>query len=165
MSGADADAVRRLLAAVTKRDTDASRRSCIREIEAHGRRGPFRGVDEVGRLGEARRRRLTSARVELDERAPGRRPHVAADARRQWRWKESGEVATEDRFGVLFEFRDGRIYRWRQDFGSIIDAIEAIPAERATEYAGRMAEAPSTEAVSARLAEIREGLTLLADYL
>jgi len=28
-----------------------------------------------------------------------------------------------------------------------------------------MAEAPSTEAVSERIAEIREGLTLLADYL
>lgn len=28
-----------------------------------------------------------------------------------------------------------------------------------------MAEAPSKEAVSARIAEIREGLTLLADYL
>jgi len=28
-----------------------------------------------------------------------------------------------------------------------------------------MAEAPSTEAVSSRIAEIRQGLTLLADYL
>jgi hypothetical protein len=28
-----------------------------------------------------------------------------------------------------------------------------------------MAEAPSKEVVSARIAEIREGLTLLADYL
>ena len=74
-----------------------------------------------------------SSRVELDElRQVGDR-YVAADARRQWCWKESGEVATEDRFGALFEFRDGRIYRWRQDFGSIIDALEAIPAERTAE--------------------------------
>jgi len=29
---------------------------------------------------------------------------------------------------VLFELRDGRVYRWRQDFETIVDAIEAIEA-------------------------------------
>ena len=35
-------------------------------------------------------------------------------------------AADEAPFGVLFEFRDGKIIRWRQNFPSIIDAIEAI---------------------------------------
>jgi len=35
-------------------------------------------------------------------------------------------VADEAPFGVLFELRDGQVYRWRQNFPSIIDAIEAI---------------------------------------
>ena len=133
MSGADADAVRRLLAAVTDRDMDAVAAELHPEIEAHGRRGPFRGVDEVVGWSKPNDAGYLSSRVELDElRQVGDR-YVAADARRQWCWKESGEVATEDRFGALFEFRDGRIYRWRQDFGSIIDALEAIPAERTAE--------------------------------
>ena len=81
-------------------------------------------------------------------------------ARRQWRWKDDPEtVADETPFGILFELRDGLVYRWRQNFASIIEAM------RRSEYAGRMAEAPSTEAVSSRIAEIREQLTLLADYL
>ena len=35
----------------------------------------------------------------------------------------------------------------------------------ATDYAGSMAEPHSPEAVSSRIAQIRDGLTLLADYL
>jgi hypothetical protein len=34
-----------------------------------------------------------------------------------------------------------------------------------TDYAGSMAEPHSPEAVSSRIAQIRDGLTLLADYL
>ncbi len=45
---------------------------------------------------------------------------------------------------------------------------DAVEAERRAGYTSKIravAEAVSRESVSARLAEVREGLTLLADYL
>lgn len=54
--------------------------------------------------------------------------YVAVDARRQWLWKEDGELGAEDRFGVLLEFRDGLVYRWHQEYPTIIEAIDSIPA-------------------------------------
>ena len=60
----------------------------------------------------------------------------------------------------LFGFRDGRVVRaGARHCASIIDAIDAIPIS-----CGAWRR-PVKEAVSTRLAEIREGLTLLADYL
>ena len=53
---------------------------------------------------------------------------VAVAARRLWSWAETGDVADEQRFGVLFRVRDGRVVHWDQTFDSMTDAIEAIPA-------------------------------------
>ena len=99
------------------------------EIEAQGRRGPFRGIEAVVGWARPNDDGYLHSRIELDElREVGDR-YVAADARRQWCWEETGEVAAEDRFGALFELRDGLVYRWHQEFPTIIDAIESIPAE------------------------------------
>jgi hypothetical protein len=121
-------AIERLLAALTARDMATAAAQLHPEIQAHGRRGPFRGIDEVIGWATPNDEGHLMSRVKVDElREIGH--FVAVDARRLWCWRENGEVAAEDRFGALFELRDGRIYRWRQDFASIIDAIEAIPAE------------------------------------
>ena len=98
------------------------------EVEAQGRRGPFRGVDAVVEWARPNDEGHLSSHIEIDDlREVGDR-YVAVDARRQWLWKENGEMGAEDRFGVLFEFRDGLVYRWHQEYPSIIDAIESIPA-------------------------------------
>jgi hypothetical protein len=98
------------------------------EVEAQGRRGPFRGVAAVVEWARPNDEGHLSSHIEIDElREVGDR-YVAVDARRQWLWKENGEMGAEDRFGALFEFRDGLVYRWHQEYPSIIDAIEAIPA-------------------------------------
>jgi hypothetical protein len=120
------ETVERLLTALSSRDMDTVATQLHPEIEAHGRRGPFRGVEAVLRWAKPNDEGSLSSRIEVDELREVGSQYVAADARRQWCWRETGEVAAEDRFGALFEFRDGLIYRWRQDFASIIDAIDAI---------------------------------------
>jgi limonene-1,2-epoxide hydrolase len=121
-----AQTVERLLAALSARDMETAAAQLHPEIEARGQRGPFRGIEEVVGWAKPNDEGSLSSRIEVDEvREIGDR-YVAADARRVWCWQESGEVAAEDPFGALFELRDGLIYRWRQDFASIIDAIDAI---------------------------------------
>ena len=100
--------------------------SCTPRSRPKGGGARSAGVDEVVGWAKPNDDGHLISRVEVDElREVGER-HVAADARRQWRWKEDDELAAEDRFGALFEFRDGAIVGWRQDFASIIDAIDAI---------------------------------------
>ena len=116
-----------LLDALTARDMAAAAAQLHPEIEARGKRGPFRGIEAVVAWATPNDEGHLTSRIVVDElQEVG--SHVAADARRQWCWKEDGQVAAEDRFGALFELRDGLVYRWRQDFASIIDAIDAIEA-------------------------------------
>jgi ketosteroid isomerase-like protein len=122
----NADSVRRLLAALRARDAEATEAELHPKIVATGDKGSFEGVDAVVGWAKPSDDGHLVSRVEVDEiREVGDR-HVAVDARRQWRWKEDDELADEARFGILFELRDGRVYLWRQDFASIIDAIDAI---------------------------------------
>jgi hypothetical protein len=123
------DAVARLLAALRARDGEAVAAELHPEIVATGDKGSFEGVDSVVGWAKPSDDGHLVSRVEVDEvREVGDR-HVAVAARRQWRWKEEPDkVADEAPFGVLFEFRDGLVYRWRQNFASIIDAVDAIEA-------------------------------------
>jgi ketosteroid isomerase-like protein len=123
-----AETVRRLQAALTARDAEATAAELHPEIVATGDKGTFEGVDAVVGWAKPSDDGHLVSRVEADEIREVGDHHVAVDARRQWRWKESDELADEARFGILFELRDGKIYRWRQNFPSIIDAIDAIGA-------------------------------------
>lgn len=124
--GANAAVVEALLEALRTRDHDSAASRLHSEVEAKGIRGTLRGVDAVVGWAKPSSGGELVSRVEVDEvREVGLR-HVAVAARRQWRWREQDELADEAEFGVLFELRDGRVYRWRQDFDSIIDAIESI---------------------------------------
>jgi hypothetical protein len=123
----NAATVERLLAALRVRDREAIAAELHPEIVATGDKGTFAGVDAVVGWAKPSDDGHLVSNVEVDEVRPVGERHVALAARRQWRWKEHPEdVADEAPFGVLFELRDGRIYRWRQNFASIIDAIDAI---------------------------------------
>ncbi len=120
--------IERLLAALRARDGEAVALLLHPEIEATGDKGRFDGVDAVVGWAKPSDDGHLVSNVEVDEIRPVGDHHVAVAARRQWRWKEDrDEIADEYPFGVLFEVRDGKVYRWRQNFGSIVDAIDAIP--------------------------------------
>ena len=48
--------------------------------------------------------------------------------RRLWLWADTGDIADEEPFGVLYRIRDGKVVSWNQTYGSMTDAIDAIPA-------------------------------------
>jgi limonene-1,2-epoxide hydrolase len=122
------ETVERLLAALRARDEAAVAAELHPEIEAQGDKGHFSGVEAVVRWAKPSDDGYLVSHVEVDELRDVGESHVAVAARRQWRWKGSDRVEDEARFGALFEFRDGKIVSWRQNFGSIIDAIDAIGA-------------------------------------
>jgi ketosteroid isomerase-like protein len=120
--------VERLLAALRARDEAATAAVLHPEIVATGDKGTFEGIGAVVGWAKPSDDGHLVSRVEVDEIREVGDDHVAVDARRQWWWKDEGQLADESRFGVLFELRDGKVYRWRQNFPSIIDAIDAIEA-------------------------------------
>jgi hypothetical protein len=103
-------------------------------VEIQGGRGSVRGRDAAREWATRRPSGELRQRLLLDEvRTEGAVP--VAELRRQWLWAETGEVADEQRLGVLVELDDeGLIRRW-QPFD---DPAEALAA------AG-LREAPSSE--------------------
>ena len=123
----NAETVGRLLAALRARDGEAVAAELHPDVVATGDKGTFEGVEAVVGWAKPSDDGHLVSRVEVDEvREVGH--YVAVDARRQWWWKEDDELADEHGFGVLFELRDGKVYRWRQNFASMIEALDAIPA-------------------------------------
>jgi ketosteroid isomerase-like protein len=125
----NAEIVERLLAALRARDVNTVASLLHPEVEARGDKGSFSGVEAVVRWAKPSDDGHLVSRVEVDEIREVGDHHVAVAARRQWLWKDDPDaVADESQFGVLLELRDGLVYRWQQDFASIIDAIDAIEA-------------------------------------
>jgi hypothetical protein len=124
----NAESATRMLAGLRARDAEATAAELHPEIVATGDKGTYEGVDAVVAWAKPSDDGHLVSRVEVDEVREVGDDYVALAARRQWRWKEEYDhVADEAPFGVLLEFRDGKIYRWRQNFPSIVEAIEAIP--------------------------------------
>jgi hypothetical protein len=120
--------VRRLLDALRDRDEEAVAAELHPQVEAIGARGRKHGIEEVVAWAKPSTEGHLVSSVEVDEvRAFGGR-FVAVGARRLWTWAESGDVADEQPFGVLFEIREGKVAGWDQTFGSLADAIRSIPA-------------------------------------
>ena len=112
-----------------RNDAKRSPQSSTLKSRPCGQRGLKRGIAEAVAWAKPTDDGQLRSRVEVDEIREVGADHVAVAARRQWRWAEGDELADEAPFGALFELRDGRVSRWRQDFDSIVDAIESIPAE------------------------------------
>lgn len=120
--------VARLLAALAAADEVAVAAELHPEVEAVGRRGPKRGIDAVVAWAKPTREGHLHSSVEVDGMREVAGEWVAVEARRVWRWAETGDVGDEEPFGVLFRVREGKVIRWDQTFGSLADAIEGIPA-------------------------------------
>ena len=127
--GGNAATVRAAFEAFRDRDLPRFLAMLDPEIVVHGNKGTFRGVDEVRRWATPTDEGHLYMTVEVDE-VHEIGDYVAAGCRRQWRWREGDEIAEETEFGLLVEFRDGRILHWRLTYPSLVDAIAAIPARR-----------------------------------
>ena len=118
----------RLLAALRARDEAAVAAELHPEVEAVGSRGPKRGVAEVIAWAKPSVDGQLSSSVEVDDVREVAGEWVAVAARRLWSWTETGEIADEEPFGVLYRIRGGKVVSWNQTYGSMTDAIDAIPA-------------------------------------
>jgi len=98
------------------------------EAEAIGARGLKKGPAEVVAWAKPSVDGHLVSSVEVDEIREVAGEWVAVGARRLWPWTETGDLADDEPFGVLFRIRDGKVVSWNQTYGSITDAIDAIPA-------------------------------------
>jgi hypothetical protein len=116
-----------LLAALRARDESAVAAELHPEVEAVGARGVKKGPAEVVAWAKPSVDGDLVSSVEVDEIREVAGEWVAVAARRLWSWTETGDVADEEPFGVLFGLRDGKVVSWNQTYGSLADAIDAIP--------------------------------------
>ena len=93
-----------------------------------GGRGPKRGIAEVVAWAKPSVDGHLVSSVAVDELREIGEEWVAVGARRLWTWSETGDIADEEPFGVLYRVRDGKVVSWNQTYGSLADAIDAIPA-------------------------------------
>ncbi len=126
--GANAAIVRRLFDALHAQDLDALTELLDPAVVVTSLKGTFHGPAEVRRWATKSDDGHLYSQVHVDE-VDEFGDYVAVGARRQWRWRETDEVGDEAPFGSLFRVCDGRVVDWRQHYDSIIDAIDAIPAQ------------------------------------
>jgi limonene-1,2-epoxide hydrolase len=122
------EVVERLHAALHARDEAAVAAELHPEVEAVGARGVKKGPAEVVAWAKPTVDGHLVSSVKVDEAREVAGEWVAVAARRIWSWTETGDVADEEPFGVLFRIRDGKVVSWNQTYGSMTDAIDAIPA-------------------------------------
>ena len=120
--------IERLAAALRARDEAAVAAELHPEVEAVGARGLKKGPAEVVAWAKPSVDGHLVSSVEVDEIREVAGEWVAVAARRIWSWTETGDVADEEPFGVLYRIRDGKVVSWNQTYGSMTDAIDAIPA-------------------------------------
>ncbi len=120
--------IERLAAALRARDEAAVAAELHPEVEAIGARGLKKGIAEVVAWAKPSVDGHLVSSVEVDEIREIAGEWVAVAARRIWSWAETGDVAEEEPFGVLYRVRDGKVVSWNQTYGSMTDAIDAIPA-------------------------------------
>ena len=124
--GSNADAARRLLAALSAQDAEEFAELVDPQIEIHTQRGMRVGREEAIRWARRRFAHL-ERRYEVDEvRESGNT--VVALVRVQYVWRESGKIGDEWMHGLALEFRDGKLRRWRL-YDDPIEALEELEDE------------------------------------
>lgn len=124
--GSNAEAARRLLAALSAQDADAFAELVDSQVEIYTQHGVRVGRDEAMRWARRRFAHL-ERRYELDEvRESGDK--AVALVRVQYVWRESGKIGDEWLHGLALEFRDGKLLRWRL-YDDPIEALEELDYE------------------------------------
>jgi ketosteroid isomerase-like protein len=123
MSGEGAALAKRILDAISEGDVDAFVELLDPEVEIHTQRGVRRGREEVARWARTRFEHL-ERRYEVDEvHASGGR--VVVLARVLYVWRESRKVGDESLVGIVLDFRDSKLLRWRL-YDDPMEALEEL---------------------------------------
>jgi ketosteroid isomerase-like protein len=123
MSGEGAALAKRILDAISEGDVDAFVELLDPEVEIHTQRGVRRGREEVARWARTRFEHL-ERRYEVDEvHTSGGR--VVVLARVLYVWRESRKVGDESLVGIVLDFRDSKLLRWRL-YDDPMEALEEL---------------------------------------
>ena len=102
--------IRRFYDAFNAEDLDALVATLHPDVELVTARGPRFGHDGARIWATRQPGGELEQRIVLDG-VRGQGERAVALIRRQWWWREEGELATEEELGALFELRDGLIGR------------------------------------------------------
>ena len=125
MAPSGADAARTFVQAFNDEDLDALVTVLDPEVEIQASRGIVIGHDEARRWATRNAKGDLHQRLVLDAiRDEGR--HVIAFARREWFWREGGDVAEAHELTIVATIgEDGLITRW-QPFDDREEALQAV---------------------------------------
>ena len=115
--------VRRFVDAFNAHDLDALVSTLTRDVEVQTSRGVIEGRDEVQRWAERKPGGYLHQRLVLED-VSQHGAYAVATMRRQWAWREDGEVADDQKLYFVATLRDGLICRWQ----SFEDRDEALRA-------------------------------------
>jgi nuclear transport factor 2 (NTF2) superfamily protein len=120
------EAVRAFIDAFNAEDLDALVATLTEDVEIQGSRGLVEGRDEAREWATRRPSGHLNQRLVLEE-VTDYGAHALATVRREWAWRESGQVADTHRIYYVATMRDGLIARWAP-FETKTQALEAAGA-------------------------------------
>jgi nuclear transport factor 2 (NTF2) superfamily protein len=112
MSEPGAVAVRAFIDAFNAEDLDALAATLTEDVEIQSSRGVIEGREEAREWATRKPSGELHQRLVLDT-VEDVGAHAIAAVRREWYWRERGDVADEHRFWVVATLRDGLIARWQ----------------------------------------------------
>jgi ketosteroid isomerase-like protein len=121
-----ADAVREFVDAFNEEALDALVATLTEDVEIEGGKGPVKGREAAREWATRKPSGELTQRLVLED-VTEHGEHVIATLRRQWLWREDGEVADERRLFYIGTMRDGLIARW-EPFSEREEALRAAGA-------------------------------------
>jgi ketosteroid isomerase-like protein len=123
VSPPNAESARHILEALSEGNIDSFVELLDPEVEVHTQRGVRHGPEEVRRWARSKFQHL-ERRYEIDE------VHEAGDTvvalvQVHYIWRESRKIGDTSIVGIVFEFRDGRLLRWRL-YEDPMEALEEL---------------------------------------
>ena len=123
MSSPNSQTARHILEALSEGDIDSFVELLDPEVEVETQRGVRRGVEQVRRWARSKFEHL-ERRYETDEvREAGNT--VVALVQVHYVWRESRQIGDTSIVGIVFEFREGRLLRWRL-YEDPMEALEEL---------------------------------------
>jgi ketosteroid isomerase-like protein len=122
-----ADAVREFVDAFNEEAIDALVATLTEDAEVEGSRGTVKGRDAVRKWATRKPWGELSQRLVLED-VTEHGDHAIATLRREWLWREDGEVADDQRLFYVATMRDGLIARW-EPFAEHEEALRATGAD------------------------------------